>query len=51
MGAFDYVKKVYREYANFDGRARREEFWYFILFFAIVSFVLSIIDGIMVCKY
>ena len=46
MGAFDYVKKVYREYANFEGRARRQEFWYFTLFFVIVSFVLSIIDGI-----
>ena len=28
----DWFKKVVKEnYANFDGRARRSEYWYFVL--------------------
>ena len=27
-----YVKKVFRQYADFKGRARRAEYWYFSLF-------------------
>lgn len=44
MGAFDYFKKVYREYANFEGRARRKEYWYFVLFYAIINVALSVVD-------
>ena len=33
MSGFDYFKKVVtQDYANFSGRARRSEFWYFSLF-------------------
>lgn len=38
--------EVLRKYAVFRGRARRSEFWYFVLFNVIVSIVLSIIDAI-----
>jgi uncharacterized membrane protein YhaH (DUF805 family) len=35
-----------RKYADFNGRARRSEFWFFVLFSAIVSIVGSILDAI-----
>lgn len=37
---------VLKNYATFDGRATRSEYWYFILFNIIISIVLSIIDEI-----
>jgi uncharacterized membrane protein YhaH (DUF805 family) len=36
--------KVLREYANFEGRARRTEYWMFQLFNAIAVFVAMIVD-------
>ena len=33
-----------KKYAVFSGRARRTEFWYFVLFNIIVTIVLSVID-------
>jgi uncharacterized membrane protein YhaH (DUF805 family) len=36
-----------QKYAAFSGRARRSEYWYFVLFTVIVSFVASIIDSIL----
>lgn len=35
-----------RKYADFNGRARRSEYWLFFLFYVGVSFVLGIIGGI-----
>lgn len=35
-----------QKYARFDGRARRSEFWFFILFTAIVSAVGGALDAI-----
>lgn len=35
-----------RKYADFKGRARRSEYWFFVLFSAIVSIVGSILDAI-----
>ena len=35
-----------KKYAVFSGRSRRMEYWYFILFAAIISIVLNIIDGL-----
>jgi len=40
------VKHVFANYANFQGRARRSEYWWFYLFSVIVYVVASIIDGI-----
>ncbi|QKE65280.1 DUF805 domain-containing protein [Aquipseudomonas campi] len=37
---------VLKKYAVFDGRARRKEYWFFVLFNLIASVVLSIIDGV-----
>jgi len=41
-----YLKVVKENYANFSGRARRSEFWYFILMNIIISVGLSIIDSV-----
>ena len=37
--------EVLKKYAVFGGRARRAEYWYFLLFNLIVVIVLSIIDA------
>ena len=39
-----YLEAV-KKYAVFEGRARRKEFWFFILFAYIFAFVLGFIDG------
>jgi uncharacterized membrane protein YhaH (DUF805 family) len=39
------VSHVFSNYANFSGRARRSEFWWFFLFSGLVLFVAAIIDG------
>ena len=36
--------KVFKQYADFGGRARRKEFWYFVLFNFIASVVAVMID-------
>ena len=44
----EWYLKCLRQYADFSGRARRKEYWMFILFNAIISFVLGFIDGVLV---
>lgn len=41
-----YLKVVKENYANFSGRARRSEFWYFILMNVIISAILGVIDSV-----
>ncbi|KPL17442.1 MAG: hypothetical protein AMS26_01020 [Bacteroides sp. SM23_62] len=36
--------EVLKKYAVFSGRARRKEYWYFVLFNLIIYIILSIID-------
>lgn len=38
--------EVLKKYAVFNGRARRKEYWYFILFHMIISLVVGVIDGL-----
>src|SRR3954468_21416442 len=38
--------KVLKQYADFNGRARRTEFWMFILFSAIASAILGLVDSL-----
>lgn len=38
MGFFEAVKSVFKNYANFKGRASRSEYWYFYLFNILVMF-------------
>ncbi len=42
----NWYLKVLKNYAGFDGRARRTEYWMFVLFNVIFAFVLGIIDGV-----
>ena len=37
--------EVLKKYAVFSGRARRKEYWFFVLFNVIISFVLTVIDA------
>lgn len=43
----DWYLKVLKNYANFEGRARRKEYWMFLLFNIIIAIVLGIIDGVL----
>ncbi len=46
MQGFDYFKDVlFNKYAQFNGRARRSELWYFVLFNTIISWVFKFIDS------
>ena len=44
MNFIDAVKKCINNYANFNGRARRSEYWWFTLFNVILSIVATVID-------
>ncbi len=41
-----YKKVVFENYANFSGRARRQEYWMFFLVNIIISFVLGFVAGL-----
>ena len=38
---FQYYLDVLRKYAEFNGRARRSEYWYFVLFNTLIGWALS----------
>ena len=40
MGFIESVKSVFTKYATFQGRSPRSEYWYFMLFNFLVSFML-----------
>ena len=42
----EWYLKVLRQYTDFSGRARRREYWMFVLANFIIAFVLGIIDTI-----
>ena len=41
MGFGEAVQSVFSKYATFSGRARRSEYWYFVLLQVIVTAVLN----------
>jgi uncharacterized membrane protein YhaH (DUF805 family) len=43
----DWYLKVLRQYADFKGRARRKEYWMFILFNLIFCAVAAILDSLL----
>lgn len=45
MSFTDAVKTCFSKYVDFNGRARRSEYWYFCLFNFVVSAVISIVFG------
>ena len=42
-----YKKVVFENYANFKGRARRSEYWYFVLANSIISFTISMLTALL----
>jgi uncharacterized membrane protein YhaH (DUF805 family) len=42
----DWYLKVLKNYFNFEGRARRKEYWMFLLISVLISAGLGIVDGI-----
>ena len=42
----NYYLKVLENYANFDGRARRSEYWYFVLLNLVFAFMIGFIGGL-----
>lgn len=46
----DWYLKVLKNYFNFAGRARRKEYWMFVLFSLIISIVIGVVDGILGTK-
>lgn len=45
MDAFSWYTKVLKDYVKFDGRARRAEYWYFVLFNIIISIAINVVAG------
>jgi uncharacterized membrane protein YhaH (DUF805 family) len=45
MNMIEAVKAVFSKYATFEGRARRSEYWWFVLFNLIVSIILTVVLG------
>lgn len=41
----DWYLKVMKNYVGFKGRARRKEYWMFVLFNVIISIILSILEA------
>ena len=48
MNMVEAVKHVMSNYANFSGRARRSEFWWWVLALILLQIVTSIIDGALI---
>lgn len=46
MEYFNYYLDVWKKYVVFSGRARRKEYWFFVLFHVIIYFGLGIISGV-----
>jgi len=42
----DAVRSGLQNYVNFSGRARRSEYWWFVLFYVIVLVVARILDSV-----
>jgi uncharacterized membrane protein YhaH (DUF805 family) len=46
MGFGEAIKTVFGKYADFSGRARRSEYWYWILLAVIVAIVIAVLRAI-----
>jgi uncharacterized membrane protein YhaH (DUF805 family) len=42
----NWYLQVLKNYATFEGRARRREYWFFALFYVLVFIVLLTVDGV-----
>jgi uncharacterized membrane protein YhaH (DUF805 family) len=46
MNGFDYYMSALKKYADFSGRSRRSEYWYFALFNFLFAIGAVLIDGL-----
>ena len=42
----EWYLKAFKQYATFDGRAQRAEYWYFMLFYFLGYIIVSVVDSI-----
>lgn len=42
----DYFVDAFRQYANFSGRATRQQYWMYVLIYVVIALVLSVIDSL-----
>ena len=42
-----FLLAVKQKYADFSGRARRSEYWYFLLFYMLILIALSVVDVVL----
>ena len=42
----DAVRQVFNKYATFKGRARRSEYWWFVLFYSLVLIAAAVLDNL-----
>lgn len=47
----EWFLKVIREYANFEGRARRKEYWMFRLFSILLGLAVLMLDSLIMREY
>ncbi len=47
MKGFDYFKLALSKYAEFEGRSRRKEYWYFALFNIIITYGIALIETLL----
>jgi uncharacterized membrane protein YhaH (DUF805 family) len=47
----NWYLKVLKQFADFNGRARRKEYWMFFLFNVIFAVVANILDGLLGIKF
>lgn len=47
MGFMEAIKTCFGKYVDFNGRARRSEYWWFTLFVILGVVVTSVIDGVL----
>ncbi len=43
----EWFMKALRQYAVFTGRARRKEYWFFVLFYLLIAIALGFIDSML----
>jgi len=43
----EFFIRAYKNYANFNGRDTRQEYWMFYLFYLITAFVVGFIEGLL----
>ncbi len=39
--------KVVKQYADFNGRARRSEYWFYILFYMLIIIALALLEALL----